>query len=154
MTDDRMTDGIAQLSPITEYIGASPEKLAELSSVGFDSIIGFRFTELTADGAKAELEVRSDLHQPYGIVHGGVYCAVIESMTSMSAAAWLGDDGYVVGVSNTTDFLRSVGEGTLYASTTPVHRGRSQQLWEARIADGDGRTIAHGKVRLHNMTRR
>lgn len=141
-------------SRITEYIGAPPEKLADLSAIGFDSIIGFRFTEVSVDGAKAELELRPDLHQPYGIVHGGVYCAVIESMTSMSAAAWLGDDGYVVGVSNTTDFLRSVSEGTLYAATAPLHRGRSQQLWEARITDEHGRVIAHGQVRLHNMTRR
>jgi uncharacterized protein (TIGR00369 family) len=141
-------------SRITDYIGASAEKLADLSAVGFDSIIGFRFTELSVDGAKAEIEIRPDLHQPYGIVHGGVYCAVIESMTSMSAAAWLGDDGYVVGVSNTTDFLRSVSEGTLYAVTSPLHRGRSQQLWEARITDEHGRVIAHGQVRLHNMTRR
>jgi len=141
-------------SRITEYIGASPEKLADLSRTGFDSIIGFRFTSLSVDGAKAELELRPDLHQPYGIVHGGVYCAVIESMTSMSAAAWLGDDGYVVGVSNTTDFLRSVGVGTLYASTAPLHRGRSQQLWEARVTDEHSRIVAHGQVRLHNMTRR
>ena len=106
------------------------------------------------DGAKAELELRPDLHQPYGIVHGGVYCAVIESMTSMSAAAWLGDDGYVVGVSNTTDFLRSVGEGTLTHPPHPCTAAAPSSCGRRESPTRHGRIVAHGKVRLHNMTRR
>ena len=140
-------------SRITEYIGASPEKLADLSRTGFDSIIGFRFTSLSVDGAKAELELRPDLHQPYGIVHGGVYCAVAESLASVSAHTWLAANGggTVVGVNNNTDFLRAVSAGTLTVASTPIHRGRRQQLWLVTISDERSRAVARGQVRLQNL---
>ncbi|MBB1010426.1 PaaI family thioesterase, partial [Dietzia sp. SLG510A3-3B2-2] len=64
---------------------------------------------------------------------------------------WLGGEGKVVGVNNSTDFLRAVTEGTLTATGTPVHRGRSQQLWRVEIEDDRGRTAAVGQVRLANL---
>lgn len=126
--------------------------IAELPTRGFDKVIGFRYSEASTDGIKAEWTVTPDLHQPFGIVHGGVYCAVIESVASISGAIWLGDKGHVVGVNNNTDFLRAVESGTLYAASSPIHRGRSQQLWQVVITDEQGRTVARGQVRLQNMT--
>ena len=96
--------------------------------------------------------VRPELHQPFGIQHGGVYCSVVETAASVGGSLWLGDRGQVVGVSNQTDFLRAVREGELTAVGTPVHRGRSQQLWQVEITDGDGRLVARGQVRLQNLT--
>jgi len=89
--------------------------------------------------------------QPYGIVHGGVYCAAVETAASFGGAAWYGDRGHVVGVSNQTDFLRAVRAGELTATATPIHRGRTQQLWLVEITDGDGRLAARGQVRLQNV---
>ncbi|MFN2540521.1 MAG: PaaI family thioesterase, partial [Mycobacteriales bacterium] len=87
--------------------------------------------------------------QPYGILHGGVLCSVVESVGSVSGAAWY--DGPVVGTSNHTNFLRATREGTLTARSTPIHRGRSQQLWEIDITDEQGRLVAKGQLRLANL---
>jgi uncharacterized protein (TIGR00369 family) len=120
----------------------------------FDSELGLEFTELGPDGARAQLEVTPKLLQPMGLVHGGVYCSMIESMASVSAYTWLnaaGVGGNVVGVNNNTDFLRSIGSGMVYGSAEPIHRGRRQQLWLVTITDADDRVVARGQVRLQNL---
>ena len=120
----------------------------------FDDELGLVFTELTPDGARARLEVQPKLLQPMGIVHGGVYCSMIESMASVAAWTWInanGGGGAVVGVNNNTDFLRAIGSGTVYGTATPLHRGRRQQLWLVTITDADDRVVARGQVRLQNL---
>jgi len=124
----------------------------------FDDELGLRFTELTPDGARAQLEVTSKLLQPMGLVHGGVYCSMIESMASVAAFTWLNsrgsgnsDGGNVVGVNNNTDFLRSIRSGMVYGAAEPIHRGRRQQLWLVTITDDTDRVVARGQVRLQNL---
>lgn len=119
----------------------------------FDDRLGLVFTEIGPDGVKAQLEVTRDLQQPMGIVHGGVYCSVIESLASTSAYLWLAEHGGgdVVGVNNNTDFLRAISSGIVYASSEPIHRGRRQQLWLVTITDEKDRVVARGQVRLQNM---
>ncbi|MDT5221674.1 MAG: 1,4-dihydroxy-2-naphthoyl-CoA hydrolase [Mycobacterium sp.] len=119
----------------------------------FDSELGLQFTELTPDGARAQLEVKPKLLQPMGLVHGGVYCSIIESMASVAAFTWLAahGGGNVVGVNNNTDFLRAIKSGTVYGKAEPVHRGRRQQLWLVTITDDNERLVARGQVRLQNL---
>ncbi|WAJ47713.1 PaaI family thioesterase [Mycobacterium sp. Aquia_216] len=119
----------------------------------FDTELGLRFTQLSPDGARAQLEVTPKLLQPMGLVHGGVYCSMVESMASVSAYTWLATrgGGEVVGVNNNTDFLRSIGSGTVYGATEPIHRGRRQQLWLVTISDDKDRVVARGQVRLQNL---
>ena len=119
----------------------------------FDREIGLTYTETSADGVKAHLAVTPKLPQPTGIVHGGVWCSMVESLASVSAYLWLTENGggNVVGVNNNTDFLRAVTEGTAYGVSEPVHRGRRQQLWLVTIRDADDRLIARGQVRLQNI---
>ncbi|MEU0081709.1 PaaI family thioesterase [Micromonospora tulbaghiae] len=119
---------------------------------GFVALLGLTFDEVSGDRVVIRWKVRQELHQPYGIQHGGVYCSVVETAASIGGALWLGDKGNVVGVSNQTDFLRAVRDGELTAVGTPVHRGRSQQLWLVEITDADGRLVARGQVRLQNLT--
>ncbi|MDX2355355.1 PaaI family thioesterase [Dietzia sp. PP-33] len=121
------------------------------SGAGFGGGIGMEYVEITPDRVVVSVEIGPHLHQPYGIVHGGVYCAIAEEVASVAGAVWLGGEGKVVGVNNSTDFLRAVTEGTLTATGTPVHRGRSQQLWRVEITGDDGRTAAVGQVRLANL---
>ncbi|USX47218.1 PaaI family thioesterase [Dietzia kunjamensis] len=121
------------------------------SGTGFGGGIGMEYTEVTPDKVVVTVTVGPHLHQPYGIVHGGVYCAIAEEVASIAGAVWLGGEGKVVGVNNSTDFVRAVTEGTLTATGTPVHRGRSQQLWRVEIEDDRGRTAAVGQVRLANL---
>ena len=81
------------------------------------------------------LDVGPQHAQPDGIVHGGVYCAMVETAASVAGSLWFGERGHVVGVHNATDFLRAVRSGLLTATATPVHRGRSSQLWQVVIED-------------------
>mgnify|MGYP002759375425 CR=1 FL=1 len=86
--------------------------------------------------------------------HGGVYCAVAESAASMSGFYWLqetGIGGTAVGVNNNTDFLRSISTGTITARTSPIHRGRRQQLWAVEIFDDQDRMVSRSQVRLQNI---
>lgn len=119
---------------------------------GFVALLGLKFDEVSGDRVVIRWQVRPELHQPYGIQHGGVYCAVVETAASIGGALWLGDKGKVVGVSNQTDFLRAVRDGELTAVGTPIHRGRSQQLWLVEITDEGGRLVSRGQVRLQNLT--
>jgi uncharacterized protein (TIGR00369 family) len=118
---------------------------------GFTGLLGLRIVELGPDRAVLRWTAGPHLHQPYGILHGGVYCGAVETAASYGAARWYGERGNVVGVSNQTDFLRAVREGELTATATPVHRGRLQQLWQVEIHDDDGRLVARGQVRLQNV---
>ncbi|MGW5451451.1 PaaI family thioesterase [Nocardia sp. NPDC003979] len=125
--------------------------MTKMSEGTFTDLIGMRFTEVSADRVRGEWEVRPQLHQPAGIQNGGVYCTVIETLASVGGSVWFGERGQVVGVNNNTDFLRAVREGTLTAEATPIHRGRSQQLWVVVITDAEGRMVARGQVRLQNL---
>jgi uncharacterized protein (TIGR00369 family) len=82
-----------------------------------------------------------------------VYCSIIESLASVSAHVWLTENGggTVVGVNNNTDFLRAISSGTVTAVSTPIHRGRRQQLWLITITDENDRVVARGQVRLQNL---
>lgn len=120
---------------------------------GFDSVIGLQYLESSVDGVRAQFTIGPDLLQPWGVVHGGVYCAVVESAASVSGYLWLAENGggTVVGVNNNTDFLRAVSAGTITGVSTPIHRGRRQQLWLVTLTDEAERTIARGQVRLQNL---
>jgi uncharacterized protein (TIGR00369 family) len=117
----------------------------------FGRWLGLQIVEATGDRVVLTWDVGPQLWQPYEIVHGGVHCSVVESAASLAAALWLGDRGKVVGVSNHTDFLRSVHAGRLRATATPIHRGRLQQLWLVDIVDEQDRSVARGQVRLQNL---
>jgi uncharacterized protein (TIGR00369 family) len=113
--------------------------------------LGLDLTEVSGDRVVATWVARPDLHQPYGIVHGGVHCSVIETLASIGAAMWVGEEAKVVGVNNNTDFYRAVREGTLTSTATPLHRGRSQQVWLVETVDEQGKVAARGQVRLQNL---
>jgi 1,4-dihydroxy-2-naphthoyl-CoA hydrolase len=120
--------------------------------VGFDKVLGLSLDELSPDRVAGSFPVRPELLQPYGILHGGVMCSVVESAASVGGALWFGDRGHVVGVSNHTNFLRAVRAGTLRVEATPVHRGRTSQLWAVRLHDEHDKLVAQGEVRLANVT--
>jgi uncharacterized protein (TIGR00369 family) len=128
------------------------DNLIETLSTGLVKLLGMEFDEIGPDRVVLHWTVTPDQHQPLGLVHGGVYCAAVETAASIGGAAWFHGRGQVVGVSNQTDFLRAARDGVLTATALPVHRGRSQQLWAVEITDGTGRLMARGQVRLQNLT--
>jgi 1,4-dihydroxy-2-naphthoyl-CoA hydrolase len=119
---------------------------------GFIKLVGLRIEQASGDRVVLSCPVTPDLHQPFGLVHGGVYATLAETAASVGGSLWFGDRGKVVGVSNHTDFLRAVRRGELRAEATPLSRGRTTQLWQVEVADEQGRLIAHAKVRLQNLS--
>ena len=115
--------------------------------------IGLRWDRLSLERGEAHFEATEALHQPSGIVHGGVWCSVIESMASVCAAMAVLPKGLVcVGAHNATDFLRPHREGRVDGVATPVHVGRTQQLWQVVLnRASDGKVVARGQVRLANI---
>jgi len=124
-----------------------------LPEAPFDKELGLVFTEISPDRTRAQLDLVPKLLQPMGIVHGGVYCSMVESLASVAAYTWIAANGggSVVGVNNNTDFLRAISSGTVYGAANPVHRGWRQQLWIVTISDSDDRLVARGQVRLQNL---
>jgi 1,4-dihydroxy-2-naphthoyl-CoA hydrolase len=118
---------------------------------GFVKLLGLRVVEASGDRVVLACPVTPDLHQPYGLVHGGVHATLAETAASIAGALWFADRGKVVGISNHTDFLRAVRAGELRAVATPLARGRTTQLWEVAIRDDQERLVAHAKVRLQNV---
>jgi 1,4-dihydroxy-2-naphthoyl-CoA hydrolase len=114
--------------------------------------LGLTFETFQRDQVVARLDASERLHQPFGIVHGGVWCSVIESVASIAGWLHVALDGYVVvGVNNTTDFLRPHVTGPVEITGTPLHLGRQQHLWEVDICSEENKRVAHGQVRLHVM---
>jgi 1,4-dihydroxy-2-naphthoyl-CoA hydrolase len=114
--------------------------------------LGMSFEEVGPDLVVANFDAGPDLHQPWGIVHGGVFAAVIETVATTGAYAAVKERGQLaVSVTNITDFLRPHREGTLRAVAEPLHRGKIQQLWQVVIEREDGKSVARGQVRLQNI---
>ena len=115
---------------------------------------GLELTDASADHCEGRLEINENHHQPYGVVHGGVYCMMVETLASTGAALWAMEQGMggAMGVSNKTDFLRPTTGGVILGRATPIHRGRTQQLWQVNVTrESDGKLVAQGQVRLQNV---
>lgn len=124
----------------------------EYAKAGFDQLIGLDLTSVDADEVRATLVVTPDLLQPYGLLHGGVLCSVVETLGSVGGATWFGERGNVVGTSNHTNLLRSARDGDrLQAVATPVHRGRTSQLWSVEVRDERDKLVATGQLRVANL---
>ncbi|MCC7535299.1 MAG: PaaI family thioesterase [Deltaproteobacteria bacterium] len=116
---------------------------------GWRTVMGVRFLRATADEVIAELVVADVHRQPLGMVHGGVYAGLIESVASVGASLYAMQDGrYAVGLENHTSFLHAVREGKLRAVAHPMSRGRRTHVWRADVLDDGERVVATGTVRL------
>jgi 1,4-dihydroxy-2-naphthoyl-CoA hydrolase len=117
----------------------------------FMEYLGIEVTDASGDKVTATWTAGEKHHQPFGIVHGGVHASVVESLGSIGASLWYGDQGKCVGVSNTTDFYKAVREGPMTSVATPVHQGRSQQVWLVETHDDTGRLVSRGQLRVQNL---
>jgi uncharacterized protein (TIGR00369 family) len=116
---------------------------------GWNRSMGLSFVRATAGEVIAELVVGPEHLQPYGIVHGGVYAGIIETVCSTGAAIAAARNGQVVvGVDNHSTFLRATRRGKLTVIATPLTRGRRSQVWDGTVRDADGRALSSGRVRL------
>ena len=126
---------------------------ADLTSAGaFVSALRFDVAEATGTRVTGHLDLGPDQHTPWGVVHGGLYCSVVESAASIGASLAVQEHGqFSVGVNNNTDFVRSATGGRLDVVAEPVQQGRTQQLWQVSLTREDGKLVARGQVRLQNV---
>ena len=107
---------------------------------GFDRVYGLEILDVDPDHARAEVQVRDELKQPLGLVHGGVFAAIAESLASIATAMAVRDEHRIaMGLSNQTSFLRPITEGTIHAVAVAKHRGRTTWVWEVEMSDDSGR---------------
>jgi len=119
---------------------------------GWNSSMGVQFVRATAEEVVAQVQIGVSHRQAYGIVHGGLYSGLIETVASVGAALFAMKRGQsVVGLENHTSFLHAVREGLLRATAIPLMRGRRTQVWQATIADSEGQAVATGRVRLLSL---
>jgi uncharacterized protein (TIGR00369 family) len=111
--------------------------------IGFDALVGWQLDELDDGVVRAHVVVREQLKQPMGLLHGGVYATIAETLASMATALAVMDGGYTaMGLSNQTSFLRPVTEGTVRAEALALHRGSTTWVWDVRFSDEAGRLCA------------
>ncbi len=116
---------------------------------GFEHTIGLVFTRAAPGDVACEVPVGPHLTQPYGLVHGGVYASIVETLASVAAALDAMPRGQTtVGLENTTSFVRAARGGTLFGVATALHRGRRTQVWNVEIRGDDGALCATGRVRM------
>jgi 1,4-dihydroxy-2-naphthoyl-CoA hydrolase len=115
----------------------------------FGNLLGVEWLSQEPDDARAQIEVRDDLKQPYGYLHGGVITSIIDELCSRSTVTEVLRDG-MVALAQTVDvsLLRSISEGTVTVSARARHRGKSSWIWEAEARDDEGRLCALAKVTI------
>ena len=110
---------------------------------GFDGLYGLEILTISDDEVTAQVPVRDELKQPAGLVHGGVFASIAESMTSIGTWRAVQADGRIAqGLSNQTSFLRPIVDGTVHAVARRRHRGRTTWVWEVEISDDEQRLCA------------
>jgi 1,4-dihydroxy-2-naphthoyl-CoA hydrolase len=110
---------------------------------GFDGLYGLEVLELDDEHVVAQVKVRDELRQPAGLVHGGVFASIAESICSMATWFAVQEGGQSAqGLSNQTSFLRPIVDGTIHATARRRHRGRTTWVWEVDITDDEGRLCA------------
>jgi uncharacterized protein (TIGR00369 family) len=110
---------------------------------GFDVLYGLELLEYGDGEVRGQVRVRDEIKQAAGLVHGGVYAAIAESMASLATALSVASEGNTaMGLSNSTSFLRPITDGVIHAHATRLHRGRTTWVWDVRFSDDADRTCA------------
>ena len=116
---------------------------------GFAEEIGVEWVDLGAETATARIVIDKRHLQPYGIVHGGVYSSLAESLTSAATYTAVKDEGKVaMGQANDTSFLRPATEGTITATATRRHGGNTTWIWDVDMTDDQGRVCAMSRMTI------
>ena len=113
------------------------------NAVGLDALLGLELLDVTDASVTARLPVRDELLQPFGLVHGGVFASIAETLASAGTFVAVGPEGDVaMGLSNQTSFLRPIKSGVIHGTAIRRHRGRTTWIWDVEITDDDGRLCA------------
>lgn len=120
-----------------------------------NATLGFKLELVEQDRLTGCFEVTDRVRQPFGIVHGGAYAALAETLASYGTYAHVAESGQVaMGMSNNTTFLRPVSAGTVHAVAVPIHRGSTTWVWDVTFTDDDGKSCAASRVTIAVRTPR
>lgn len=109
----------------------------------FADFMGMRVTEVSRDKVVAELEVRAELENRFGVLHGGAVMALADNLGGTATLANLPQGARTSTIESKTNFFAAIPVGdTARAECTPLHRGRSTMVWQTKITRGDGRLCA------------
>jgi uncharacterized protein (TIGR00369 family) len=112
-------------------------------------VLGFETIEATPELARARAEVGSQHKQPFGLVHGGVYAAMAESLASQATYVVVSEEGNMaMGQANNTQFMRPIFSGTIHAEARRRHRGSTTWIWDVDMSDDEGRVCAISRVTI------
>lgn len=134
-------------------MSAEPDGSTDLEGLSpaspFDVHIGTEWLDLGPDGACARILVEDHHKQPVGLVHGGVFATLAESICSVATYRAVAGYGMtIMGQSNATTFLRPISAGHLNAVARPRHRGRTTWIWDVEISDDDERLCALARITI------
>ena len=115
---------------------------------GVVGMLGVEAVEISPERVELRLAVDERVHQPYGILHGGVSALLAETAASFGGAVAAPPGHYVVGIELNASHLRPMRSGVLTAVATPLRAGRSVQVWEISLTDDRGREISHARCTL------
>jgi 1,4-dihydroxy-2-naphthoyl-CoA hydrolase len=134
-------------------VSGDPPAVGRTAAGAFVAAMKFEVAEAGGSRVTGHVDLGPDQHTPWGVVHGGVYCSVVESAASIGASRAVQDRGqFSVGVNNNTDFVRSMTSGRVDVVAEPIQQGRTQQLWQVLLTRADdGKLVARGQVRLQNV---
>ncbi len=120
---------------------------APMTRTTLDTTLGFEDLRLDEEGeATARMPVIDAVRQPYGIVHGGAYASLAESLCSWATYQAVGPELLALGQSNDTTYLRPVADGAIHARARARHRGRTSWVWEVEMSDDEGRLCALSRL--------
>ncbi len=123
-------------------------RFTNFEGTNLDNFLGHEMIEIKENYVKSRLKIEDHHKQPMGLVHGGIYATLSETICSYGANFL--DGGVYVGVNNNTDFLSSVESGEIICIAEPIKVGKSYQLWESKIYHND-KLCAVSKVRLSKI---
>ena len=133
-----MTDGETGVRKPQEALARANERIRGT----FAGVLGMRFTRLTPERVEATLDIRPELKQPWGIIHGGAVMTLADTVAGAGAFMNVSPGQQSVTVELKINLIRAVREGTIRAEAVPLHRGRSTSIWETRVTDRLGRLVA------------
>jgi len=128
---------------------AIPEKLRANATRNLGDALGIVITELSADRVVATMPVDERTRQPFGILHGGASVALAETVASIGGTLHVDLERFsIVGIEINANHIRAKRDGVVTGTGTPIHVGRSTQVWEIRIVDEEQRTICVSRCTL------
>ena len=124
-------------------------------SGGFDALYGLELVVADGETVRGTVQVRDELKQPAGLVHGGVYASIAETLASIGTAVQVIPEGKVaMGLANSTSFMRPITTGAIHAEAQVLHRGRTTWVWDVHISDDQGRLCAVTRMTIAVRERR